>query len=61
MKKTSSFLLIPVILALAAGTIIEKYHGNAYAVDHIYNSWWFILLLMIFGAIKDIVLGNNLL
>lgn len=51
MKKTSSFLLIPVILALAAGTIIEKYHGNAYAVDHIYNSWWFILLLSAVGIL----------
>ena len=45
MKKLNLFLMVPVVIALATGTIVEKYHGNAYATDHIYASWWFILLL----------------
>ena len=50
MKKTSVILIVPVVIILAAGTIIEKYHGNAFAVDHVYNSWWFILLLTAVGV-----------
>ncbi|MDY6288931.1 MAG: cytochrome c biogenesis protein CcsA [Bacteroidales bacterium] len=50
MKKTSVILIVPVVIILAAGTIIEKYHGNAFAVDHVYNSWWFILLLAAVGV-----------
>ena len=37
--------MVPVVTVLATGTIIEKYHGNAFATEHIYSSWWFILLL----------------
>ena len=50
MKKTSVILIVPVVIILAAGTIIEKYHGNAFAVAHVYNSWWFILLLAAVGV-----------
>lgn len=42
--------MVPVVIALAAGTIIEKYQGNAFALEHVYNSWWFILLLAVVGV-----------
>ena len=42
--------MVPVVIALATGTIIEKYQGNAFALEHVYNSWWFILLLAVVGV-----------
>ena len=42
--------MVPVVTALATGTIIEKYHGNAFATEHIYSTWWFILLLALVAA-----------
>ena len=37
-----SALLIALITAMAAGTIVEKFHGNEYALNHVYGSWWFV-------------------
>ena len=47
MKKTVLITgyLVLVVGILATGTIFEKLHGNAYAVAHIYHSWWFISLM----------------
>ena len=42
--------MVPVVAVLATGTIIEKYHGNEFATEHIYASWWFILLLELVAA-----------
>lgn len=42
--------MAPVVTALAAGTIIEKYQGSEFAHEHVYSSWWFILLLAAVGA-----------
>ena len=39
-----SALLIALITAIAAGTIVEKFHGNEYALSHVYGSWWFVAL-----------------
>ena len=39
-----SVLLITLIGAMAAGTIVERYHGNDYALSHVYGSWWFVTL-----------------
>ena len=39
-----SSLLIALIVAMAAGTIVEKFHGNEYALSHVYGSWWFVSL-----------------
>ncbi len=50
MKKLSILLMVPVVAALATGTIIEKYHGNEFATEHVYASWWFILLLALVAA-----------
>lgn len=51
--------MVPVVIILAAGTIIEKYHGNAFAVDHVYNSWWFILLLAAVGVACIYTIARN--
>ena len=50
MKKLSILLMVPVVAVLATGTIIEKYHGNEFATEHTYASWWFILLLALVAA-----------
>ena len=39
-----SILTIALIVAMATGTIVEKFHGNDYALSHIYGSWWFVAL-----------------
>ena len=44
-------LLVLLIVALAAGTIVEKYHGNAFAMEHFYASPWFIGILALVAAL----------
>lgn len=39
-----SALLIALIGAMAAGTVVERFHGNEYALSHVYGSWWFVAL-----------------
>ena len=39
-----SVLLIALVVAMAAGTIVEMRHGNDYALSHVYGSWWFVAL-----------------
>lgn len=60
MKKMPVILMVLVVIALATGTILEKYHGNEFAVDYVYGSWWFILLMAAVGVgcIISIVRGK---
>lgn len=37
-------LMTILIIMMAAGTIVEKYHGSEYALNHVYGSWWFVSL-----------------
>ena len=39
-----SILIIALIAAMAAGTVLEMRHGNDYALSHVYGSWWFVTL-----------------
>jgi len=39
-----SVLIIALIAAMASGTVLERFHGPEYAVEHVYNSWWFVVL-----------------
>ena len=39
-----SALIIALVVAMAAGTIVEMRHGNDYALSHVYGSWWFVAL-----------------
>lgn len=50
MKKINTLIMVLVVIALATGTILEKFHDNAFASEHIYSSWWFILLLALVAA-----------
>ena len=54
---TKAILLVAVIVMLIAGTIVEKYHGNAFALEHYYGSPWFIgvLALAAAAAVAEIV------
>ena len=52
-----SVLLITLIGAMAAGTVVERLHGNEYALSHVYGSWWFVTLwtLVAIGMIVMLV------
>ena len=39
-----SALMVILIAVMAAGTVIEKYHGSGFAISHVYGTWWFALL-----------------
>ncbi len=46
--------MVVLIVALAAGTVVEKLHGSDYALSHVYGSWWFVVLwvlLVLAGAV----------
>ena len=44
LKHIFTVLLIALIGAMAAGTVVERFHGNDYALSHVYGSWWFVAL-----------------
>ena len=39
-----SVLIIALIAAMASGTVLERFHGPEYAIEHVYSSWWFVVL-----------------
>ena len=52
-----SILFIALIVVMAAGTVVEKFHGSEHALSHVYGTWWFVglwglaaieLIIMIF-------------
>ena len=45
-----STLIIALITAMAAGTVVEMRHGNDYALSHVYGSWWFVGLWALLAA-----------
>ena len=45
-----SALMAVLIVVMAAGTIVEKYHGSEYALSHVYGAWWFVALWGIAAA-----------
>ena len=36
--------MIALIVSMAAGTVVEKFHGSDYALSHVYGAWWFVAL-----------------
>ncbi len=51
-----SALMAILIVALAAGTVVEKFHGSEYALSHVYGAWWFIALWGVAAAGMTILL-----
>ena len=45
-----SALMVALIGSMAAGTVMERFHGSEYALNHIYSSWWFVLLWALTAA-----------
>ena len=51
-------LMIVMIAVLAAGTVMERLYGPAYAMNHVYGTWWFVglwvlvAILMVVMAVK---------
>ncbi len=56
-----SVLLIALVVAMAAGTIVEMRHGNDYALSHVYGSWWFVALwaLLALGIIVMMIVRKS--
>ncbi|MBR1792147.1 MAG: cytochrome c biogenesis protein CcsA [Bacteroidales bacterium] len=49
-------LLVFAIIAMVAGTLLEKLHGSAFALTHVYRSPWFMALLALILVLGVIVL-----
>jgi len=56
-----SSLFIALIVAMAAGTVVERFHGNEYALSHVYGNWWFVALwvLMAIGMVVMMVVRKS--
>ena len=58
LRHFTSVLVIILIVVLAAGTVVEKFHGSEFALAHVYSAWWFVGLwalvaaLIVFMAVK---------
>jgi len=50
-----SALYIALIVAMAAGTFVEKFHGSDYALSHVYGSWWFVALWALLAAVMVVM------
>ena len=49
-KHILSLTIIALVVAMAAGTVVEMRHGNDYALSHVYGSWWFVALWALLAA-----------
>ncbi|MBQ7279118.1 MAG: cytochrome c biogenesis protein CcsA [Bacteroidales bacterium] len=47
MKRITLITIVLTIIAMIVGTFLEKSYGSAYAIAHIYNSPWFMALLVL--------------
>jgi ABC-type transport system involved in cytochrome c biogenesis permease subunit len=56
-----SVLLIALVVAMAAGTVVEMRHGNDYALGHVYGAWWFVALwaLLALGIIVMMIVRKS--
>ena len=43
-KRIIATLYTLIIVCIGVATVIEKYRGTAYVGEHVYGSWWFVLL-----------------
>ena len=43
-KKTTCFIYVALLVAMATATMVENSHGTNYAHTAIYGSWWFVLM-----------------
>ena len=51
-------LLVLVLVALAAGTIVESLHGAEAALRSVYRAPWFYALLAVFAAEPRLLAGQ---
>ena len=58
-RHITSVLVIVLIAVLAAGTVVEKLHGNEYALSHVYGAWWFVALWAAFGLVAAFLTFRN--
>ena len=53
-KLTILLMVVSVVLTMAVGTMVQRLYGAAYAIEHVYHSWWFAglwALLAILGIV----------
>lgn len=51
-KKTTIIIYLLLVIIMAAATVVGKYHGNNYAIEFIYGTWWFTLLWAVLAALS---------
>ena len=51
LRHLTSILMILLIAVLAAGTVVEKFHGSEFALAHVYSAWWFVGLWAVVAAL----------
>ncbi len=49
LRPFATILMIVLVVALAAGTVVEKFHGSDFALENVYDTWWFIALWALFA------------
>ena len=49
-------LMVGLIVAMATGTVVERFHDSDYALSHVYGAWWFVGLWALL-AIGLVVVG----
>jgi len=51
-------LMIVLVVVMATGTVVERLHGSAFALNHVYGTWWFVglwalvAIFMVWIAVK---------
>ena len=59
LRHFTPILMILIIVALAAGTVVEKLHGSEYALSHVYSAWWFIVLWALFAVVAAVYVFSD--
>ena len=59
LRHFTSILMNLLLVALAAGTVVEKFHGSDYAISHVYGTWWFIALWGLFALVAAFITFRN--
>lgn len=50
LKKTLFILYVIVLISMAVATFVEPARGTGYVAEHVYGSWWFIMLWALLAA-----------
>lgn len=58
-KKLIAILYTLVIVCIGLATVIEKYQGTSFVSEHIYGSWWFVVLWAVLTMVACVYLEQQ--